>query len=160
MPKTRLVTTTETTATRLRTELQQVAAGQALRIGCDIVQISGIRQSVETFGERFTERFFTAREMAYAQAAPALLHERLAARFAAKEAAIKAFALGEAGVCWREIETCKQADGRCTLALHGRAARHAQFESFAEVALSLSHDGDYATAMVVALPKTTRAIHP
>jgi len=122
-----------------------------LRVGIDVVQISAIADSLAEFGERFMHRIFTAGEVAYACAAPALTTQRLAARFAAKEAGFKAFGLSEAGIGWRDIEVKKSADGGCTLAFHGRAAEIAQRSGCTEIALSLSHDGDYATAMVAAL---------
>jgi holo-[acyl-carrier protein] synthase len=123
----------------------------ALCIGVDVVQISAIEASLADFGERFSRRFFTEHELSYAAQAPALTAQRLAARFAAKEAAIKAFGLSEAGIGWRDIEVRKQTGGACALTLHNKAAALAQPARFAEMALSLSHDGDYATAMVVAL---------
>lgn len=123
-----------------------------MRVGVDLVQISAIAESVAEFGERFTHRIFSPGELAYAQAAPALTAQRLAARFAAKEAGFKAFGLSEAGIGWRDIEVQQLPSGGCTLALHGRAAEVAQRSRCTDIALSLSHDGDYATAMVAALP--------
>ena len=64
--------------------------GSGLRVGVDIVQISGIQASIAEFGDRFTRRFFCDDEVAYAVAASQLTAQRFAARFAAKEAAIKA----------------------------------------------------------------------
>ncbi|MEO6030788.1 MAG: holo-ACP synthase [Burkholderiaceae bacterium] len=126
----------------------------ALCIGVDVVQVSAIEASLTDFGERFSRRFFTEHELSYAVQAPALAAQRLAARFAAKEAAIKAFGLSEAGISWRDIEVRKQPSGACTLILHHKAAALARPERFAEIALSLSHDGDYATAMVAALARS------
>ncbi|HUJ59714.1 MAG TPA: holo-ACP synthase [Kofleriaceae bacterium] len=117
----------------------------SLRVGIDLVQISRIAGSLDTFGERFLRRVFTDREIAYAHAAPAHAAARLAARFAAKEAAKKALALD--GVSWRDLEVMREASGACTLALHG-AARAAAGE--ATLALSMSHEGDFATAVVIA----------
>lgn len=127
------------------------AASAGLRVGIDIAQISAIGASIDAFGARFTGRFFTAAEVAYAEQAPALTMQRYAARFAAKEAAIKAFGLSEAGISWREVEVGRAPDGGCTLAVHGRAAERVERSGCTQIALSLSHDGDYATAMVVAL---------
>jgi holo-[acyl-carrier protein] synthase len=121
-----------------------------LRVGLDLVQVSRIQESLDRFGERFLHRLFSEGEIAYAraQSAPA---EHFAARFAAKEAAIKAFALSEAGAGWRDIEVQRAADGAPTLALHGRAAEAAARLGVTGVALSLSHDGGYAAAVVTAL---------
>lgn len=112
-----------------------------LRVGIDLVQISRIAGSLDAFGERFLRRVYTDGELAYARRDP----ERLAARFAAKEAAKKA--LGLEGVGWRELEVVREASGACELVLHG-AARAAAGER--TLALSMSHEGDHAAAVVIA----------
>jgi holo-[acyl-carrier protein] synthase len=122
-----------------------------LRIGLDLVQISRISESLDRFGDRFMQRLFTEGEIAYSQQGTGQSAERLAARFAAKEAAIKAFSLSDAGVNWRDIEVQKLPNGACRLALHGKAAQRASQLGVAEISLSLSHDGDYAGAVVTAL---------
>jgi holo-[acyl-carrier protein] synthase len=122
-----------------------------LRMGMDLVDIRRIHESLERFGPRFAQRLFSEREIAYAESGQGQVAERLAARFAAKEAAIKAFDLAEAGVNWRDIEVEKLSDGACRLALHGRAAARARELGVSELALCLSHDGDYAAAVVTAL---------
>ncbi|MCA9677510.1 MAG: holo-ACP synthase [Kofleriaceae bacterium] len=121
----------------------------SLRVGIDLVQVSRIAESLAEFGDRFLRRLYTDGEIAYATAAPALTHARLAARFAAKEAALKALGLGGEGVDWRQIEVRRASSGACELALHGATAQHARDLGIAELALSLSHEGDYATAVVV-----------
>lgn len=130
-----------------------------LRTGIDVVQISRVRASIASFGDRFFQRLFAADEIAYARSEEALAAERLAARFAAKEAAIKAFGLAHAGIDWREIEVHRRADGDCSLRLHGRAALRARAPRAEDVALSLSHDGDYAVAIVTALNVSPPEIH-
>ena len=122
-----------------------------LRVGVDIAQISAIDASLASFGERFLHRIFSAGEVAYATQAPAQTAQRLAARFAAKEATMKAFGLSEAGIGWRDIEVTRSADGACALALHARAAEIVERSGCTQLSVSLSHDGDYATAMVAAL---------
>lgn len=122
-----------------------------VRVGLDLVEISRIQESVDRFGDRFLRRLFSDGEIAYALSRPARSAEHLAARFAAKEAAIKAFSLAEAGLAWREIEVQRSEDGACHLALHGRAAEAAERLGVTHIALSLSHDGDYAGAVVTAL---------
>ena len=119
-------------------------------VGFDLVQVSGITQSVDTFGPAFTERFFTAGEIAHA-ARGSVRDERLAARFAAKEAAIKALRMSETGLDWRDIEVVQLAGGGCELVLHGKARQCAEAAGVTSLALSLSHDGDYAGAVVTAL---------
>lgn len=127
-----------------------------LRVGLDLVEVSRIQESVDRFGDRFLRRLFSEREIAYAQAQSARTAEHLAARFAAKEAAIKALALSEAGTAWRDIEVRRADDGACSLALHGRAARAAERLGVTHIALSLSHDGGYAGAVVTALCSPTQ----
>jgi len=124
---------------------------ERLRMGMDVVDIRRISESIDKFGARFIQRLFSAGEISYAQSGEGQTAQRLAARFAAKEAAIKAFNLSEAGVNWRDIEVQKLPDGACRLALHGKAASQAQHLGVSEIALSLSHDGDYAAAVVTAL---------
>jgi len=136
-----------------------VSAGR-LRTGVDLVQVPRIAASLDSLGERFLGRLFTADEQAYALAAPVHTAERLAARFAAKEAVIKVLNLSEVGVDWRDIEVCRADDGACSLALHGRAAAAARALRIVEMSLSLSHDGDQAVAMVVAFSDPVGADHP
>jgi len=114
---------------------------RVLRVGIDLVMTSRIAESVATFGEKFLTRVFTTRELDYARDYP----ERLAARFAAKEAAKKALRLD--GVGWRDFEVYRHDSGAVDLVLHG-AARDAVGPC--ELALSLSHEGDLATAVVIA----------
>jgi holo-[acyl-carrier protein] synthase len=120
------------------------------RLGFDLAQVSAVAESVEHFGDRFTRRFFTPGERDYAQSAvaPRVRSERLAARFAAKEAVIKALSLAEAGIDWRDIEVVRRKSGECGVALHGRVAELARRMGVHKVLLSLSHDGDYAGAVV------------
>jgi holo-[acyl-carrier protein] synthase len=120
-------------------------------VGIDLVRIARIVESLDSFGERFMRRLFTAQEIAWALASPACTAERLAARFAAKEAAIKAFDLAATGVDWRDIEVVRLPSGATRLALHGAVARHVAGLGIAEAAVSLSHADDYAAAVVTAL---------
>jgi holo-[acyl-carrier protein] synthase len=124
------------------------------RLGFDLVQVSQVVQSVERFGLAFQERLFTRGELAYAQDGHGVSAERLAARFAAKEAVIKALQLSDAGVGWRDIEVLKREGGDCELQLHGRVAELAAAMGVDRILLSLSHDGDYAAAVVTAFPRS------
>jgi holo-[acyl-carrier protein] synthase len=120
-----------------------------LAVGIDLVRVSRIAESIEHFGDRFLQRLFTAGELAYAQAAPPLMNERLAVRFAAKEAALKALGLVDRGVSWRDIEVVTALPSHaCSLRLHGRARTLADTAND-DLALSLSHEGDFATAVVI-----------
>ena len=135
----------------------QGAATARLRVGLDVVEVSRVRDSLQQFGQRYLDRLFTEDEVRYAIQGHGQSAERLAARFAAKEAAIKAFSLSEVGVAWRDIEVRKQPDGACHLVLHGKAAAQAAHLGVTDIALSLSHDGDYAGAVVTALCDTVVA---
>lgn len=119
------------------------------RVGIDLVRVSRVAESLDRFGERFLRRIFTDDEIAYALQAPALRAERLAARFAAKEAAIKALRLATRSVSLREIEVRRSPSGECEVVLHGRARSLAAAASTGAIALSLSHEGDYAAAIVI-----------
>lgn len=122
----------------------------SLRVGVDLVRISRMAESLSSFGGRFAARFFTADEIAYAESAPDLAAERLAARFAAKEAVVKALSLTSEGLDLRQIEVRKLPSGGCELALHGEVAAAAARLSVKELSMSLSHEGDQAIAFVVA----------
>lgn len=122
-----------------------------LRLGFDLVQISQVTTSLQRFGHVYERRLFTPAELAYARGGEGVLAERLAARLAAKEAVMKALKFAEAGIGWNEIEVRKLPDGDCDVVLHGRAAQLAQQMGVQRLLLSLSHDGDYAGAVVTAL---------
>jgi holo-[acyl-carrier protein] synthase len=125
-----------------------------LALGLDVVHIARIEESLLSFGERFEDRMFTPAEAEYARAAPGQRAERLAARFAAKEATIKALSLGSAGVDWREIEVLRHDDGSCSMALHGKAAAELVSRGGSRLLVCLSHDGEYAAAVVAVLSDT------
>jgi holo-[acyl-carrier protein] synthase len=126
---------------------------QRLLVGTDLVQLSRVRESIATFGDRFLRRVFTEGELAYANAAPDLASSRLAARLAAKEATLKALDLVEHGIGWHDIEIARGPSGAPSLLLRGTARAAAEEAGLTEgdLALSLSHEGDYATAVVIAL---------
>lgn len=134
--------------TDLATASSRQAQQWGLRVGFDLVQVSQLQDSIRCFGDSFTHRLFTTDEIGYASQDAAVFAPRLAARFAAKEALIKALQLSEAGISWRDIEVVKLAGGDCRLQLHGRTASLAQGMGVRELLLSLSHDGDYAGAVV------------
>lgn len=123
-------------------------------LGIDIVHIPRIEESIRRIGVRFEQRMFTPAEAAYARGVPGQQAERLAARFAAKEAAIKALSLSEVGVDWRDIEVVRHDDGACSLALHGKALEAARARGVARALVCLSHDADYAAAVVAVVSDT------
>lgn len=128
---------------------------EGMRLGFDLVQVSQVAHSIERFGPAFETRLFTPDELAYAHGGAGVAAERLAARFAAKEAVIKALGLSDAGVGWRDIEVRKLGDGACNVRLHGRAAAIAASCGVSDILLSLSHDGDYAGAVATVIFATT-----
>lgn len=129
-----------------------------MRIGVDLVSVTRIAESMDRFGDRFVARLFTSREIAYATSAPARqAAERLAARFAAKEATIKALSLVDEGVDWRNIEVRRDDHGACELELHGSVAEAARNQHVFDLSVSISHEGDHAIAFVVAQAQESSA---
>lgn len=117
--------------------------------GIDITEVPRIREVIERHGERFLKRIFTAGEIQYCES-KANRVERYAARFAAKEAGMKAIGTGwNHGVRWRDIEVSRQPGGRPTLTFHGKAAEFAARLGAVHVALSLSHTAEQAIAQVI-----------
>src|ERR1017187_4718483 len=105
--------------------------------GIDIAEVPRIAESIQRFGSRFLRRVFTEDEIRYCDS-KANRAERYAARFAAKEAAMKALGTGwSQGVRWRDLEVKRQPGGRPTLAFHGKAAEFAATLGAKHVALSL-----------------------
>jgi holo-[acyl-carrier protein] synthase len=117
--------------------------------GIDIAEVPRIEASIARFGNRFLHRIFTEAEIRYCES-KANRVERYAARFAAKEAAMKAIGTGwNHGVTWRDVEICRQPGRRPTIAFHGKAAKFAAKLGAVHIALSLSHTREYAIAQVI-----------
>lgn len=117
--------------------------------GIDIAEVDRIAQSIERFGERFLQRVFTEGEIRYCDS-KANRFERYAARFAAKEAAMKALGTGwNYGVRWRDCEVTRMPGGRPTMSFHGKAAEFATKLGVKNISLSLSHTQEQAIAHVI-----------
>lgn len=117
--------------------------------GIDIAEVPRIAESIERFGERFLHRVFTEGEIRYCDS-KANRVERYAARFAAKEAAMKALGTGwNHGVRWRDIEVFREPGRRPTIRFHGKAAELAARLSTKNISLSLSHTPEQAIASVI-----------
>jgi holo-[acyl-carrier protein] synthase len=117
--------------------------------GIDIAEVPRIAESIARFGERFLRRVYTEGEIRYCES-KANRVERYAARFAAKEAAMKALGTGwNHGVRWRDIEVTRRPGGRPTMTFHGKAAEFAARLGAVHVALSLSHTSEQAIAQVI-----------
>lgn len=113
---------------------------------CDIEKIAGV---IERHGSRFLDRCFTDREQAECgEGLP--MNKRFAARFAAKEAAMKAFGIGWTnGMRFIDIEVWHNEDGKPGLVFHNFAAEYAQALNVVNVQLSLSHETNVAAAFVI-----------
>lgn len=118
-------------------------------IGVDLVQIPRMRRVVERWQDRFLRRVFTAEEIAYCQKRRDPV-PHLAARFAAKEAALKALGIGlRLGVSWRELEVRRERGQAPFVVLSGKSRRIGEALGGRRLLLSLTHDGDYALAQCV-----------
>jgi holo-[acyl-carrier protein] synthase len=117
--------------------------------GVDLAEVPRIKASIERFGDRFIHRIYTAAEMAYVER-KANKFERYAARFAAKEAGMKAIGTGwRGGVRWRDFEVANLPSGKPTLRFHGKAAQIAEKLGVKNVALSLTHTAGLGMAHVI-----------
>ena len=117
--------------------------------GIDLVEVRRMDAALERFGERFVRRIFTEAESEYCES-KANRVERYAARFAAKEAALKALGTGWShGIAWREVEVRREPTGRPTLAFCGRAGEFAARLGVKRSFLSLSHTSEHAIAEVI-----------
>jgi holo-[acyl-carrier protein] synthase len=114
-------------------------------VGIDIIEIARVRRVLEHHQGRFLERVYTPLEIAFCRGR---LPE-LAARFAAKEAVMKALGTGVRGIKWRDIEVLPNPRGKPLIALYGTAAARAEAIGLHELDVSLSHSRAYAIAAVV-----------
>ncbi len=118
--------------------------------GIDIVEVARIATMLEAHGERFVTRCFTRAEADYAEAAHRRRAERYAARFACKEAVLKALGTGwRDGIAWRQIEVRRAPSGRPSLVLTGRCAEIADDLGIVQWHVSLSHTDTNAIASVL-----------
>ena len=118
-------------------------------IGMDLVKVKRIEEALKRWGERFQDKVFTSGEVHYClqKKNPS---PNFAARFAAKEAFVKALGIGiRRGVHWRDVEVQRDPLGKPVLKLYGRAVEICQQEKIGGLFLSLTHDGDYSGAIVV-----------
>jgi holo-[acyl-carrier protein] synthase len=119
------------------------APGATTELGIDIIRVDRIRRSLERFGRRFTDRVLTPAEQRYVRDRP----ETMAGRWAAKEAVSKVLGLGVRGIGWRDIEIERLPTGQPAVRLHGRAAARAEQLGMGRIAVSITHESDYAVAM-------------
>jgi holo-[acyl-carrier protein] synthase len=118
-------------------------------IGVDVVDIARVQKLLDRYGARFLKRVFTEAEASYAMesAVPA---ERLAGRFAVKEAVLKAFGTGKSqGILWRDVETVRGPRGKPVVHLHGQAVRWAKWKGGGTIHVSIAHDAGKAMGFVI-----------
>ncbi len=122
-----------------------------LRIGTDLVRVADIGHSIEEFGDRYLTRIYTDDELSTCRAAEGgWTVERLASRFAAKEAATKVLRPLD-GLSYRSIEVTLDEFGAPELVLHGAARQRAEALGLQDTSVSMSHEGEYAVAIVAAV---------
>lgn len=120
-------------------------------VGIDLTRIPRVRRMVDRWDERFLRRVFTDGEIAYCRRRRDPI-QHFAARFAAKEATLKALGTGlSMGIHWREMEVRREPGQAPTMTLHGRSLEIARARGGRRVLLSLTHDGDYAMAQALLL---------
>ncbi|HSH00615.1 MAG TPA: holo-ACP synthase [candidate division Zixibacteria bacterium] len=118
-------------------------------LGIDRIEIARIAQTEARYGKRFARRVYTESEWAYCRSRPHPA-QSLAARFAAKEAAMKALGLGwPGGISYTDIEVVRARSGAPSLAFRGRAAALAEKRGVAHAVVSLTHDRTHAEATVI-----------
>ena len=121
--------------------------GVNIAVGIDIIEVERVRKVYEHHGERFLKRVFTEAEVRQCRGKA----NRLAGRFAAKEAISKALGTGLHGVSWREMEVVQLRSGRPTVTLHGNAKRRAQFLGISAFDVSIADLKDFSIAIAVAI---------
>jgi holo-[acyl-carrier protein] synthase len=121
-----------------------------IRVGIDLVSTDSVRESLAAHGSRYLERVFTPKEVADCSPSGKPNADRLAARFAAKEATFKVLRVGDRAVSWRDVEVDRDVSGSVKLILIGGAFELARTQGIARLSLSFSHEGKRAVAVVVA----------
>lgn len=114
-------------------------------VGVDIIEIARIEKAINRWGDRFFRRIYTELELKLCGKKPG----RLAARFAGKEAVMKALGTGIRGISWREIEILAEPSGKPQIRLYGKAQKKANDLRLERLAISLSDSKEYAVAFVV-----------
>jgi holo-[acyl-carrier protein] synthase len=127
-------------------------------VGIDVIEIARVKSVLARHPERFLERVYTREEVAFCRGRV----PELAARFAAKEAVMKALGTGARGLAWREIEILPNQRGKPLVYLHGKAQERAETIGLRGVDVSLTHSHELAIAAVVGAaddPPLDRAAH-
>ena len=122
-----------------------------IKCGVDIIEISRVKESIESLGERFINRVFTEKEIEYCESKNAQKYQHYAARFAAKKATFKALSWkleDKYAICWKDIEVVDNEQGRPSLNIIGM-----NLDDIENIDISLSHCKEYAVANVTVLTK-------
>ena len=121
--------------------------------GIDLVDFPRIEEMVEKHGDRFLDRIFTEKEQAYAESNKNHT-EKLAGRFAAKEAILKLMGTGWRGkIAWTDIEIINNIAGRPEVKLYGEVQKIADKLGVKQISVSITHTANFAIASAVALRK-------
>ena len=129
---------------------EDIALAGITELGIDIIKVERIHASLERFGSRFSNRVLTPAEQRYVRGRP----ETMAGRWAAKEAVSKVLGLGVRGIGWRDIEIERLPTGQPAVRLHGRAQARAEQLGMGRIAVTISHESDYAVAMAFGIRTT------
>ncbi len=125
---------------------------QIISHGIDLVQCERVEQMLERHGERFLERVFTPAEQTYSRRFEKGMIERLAGRFAAKEAVLKALGTGwRDGIAWTDVETTNNPAGKPEISLHGKVQELARQQGIQQIHISITHAGGLAQASAIAV---------
>jgi holo-[acyl-carrier protein] synthase len=119
------------------------------RVGVDLTAVGDVADALAAQGERYLRRLFTEHEVASCEGPGGPVAESLAARFAAKEAAVKMLRPTGSRPAWRDIEVRRGDNGACDLVLHGSAASLAEAQGIGGLSVSMSHEAGMAVAVVV-----------
>jgi holo-[acyl-carrier protein] synthase len=134
-------------------KLLTIAVTPRVTVGADIVWVPDIQASVEQFGDRYLKIIFTENEIQNcSRNQKELSYFGLAARFAAKEATMKLLRPDRDQLLpWRSIEIVQSPNGAANIELHEPASKMAEESGIDQLTLSMSHERDYATAIVVGI---------
>ena len=122
-----------------------------IKCGVDIIEISRVKESIESLGERFINRVFTEKEIEYCESKKMQKYQHYAARFAAKEAVFKAISKilnGKYDITWKDIEVLNDENGRPYIKLSEQFANKIE-----DIDISISHCKEYAVANVVVVER-------
>ena len=122
-----------------------------VKVGTDICQINRIRSTYKKYGKRFLNRILTKKEIKYVALNKNSLIPKLAGRFAAKEATSKVLGTGLKGMYFKEIEILRESSGAPKIVLHKRAKEKAKEKKLTDFDISISHEKDFAIAVVVCI---------